>query len=94
MELSKIKNLIEEVREWALKTGNTKNGMDYRKLFEVITGKRVTSQNWNNRMENNDYSLAAYAYGVYSFKGLNNWIEYKKRPNANKDFLSMLLKVK
>ena len=85
-----MKNKIEEVREWALKNNNTKNGLDYRKLYQVITGKQPTKLNWDNRMENNDYEKAAYAYGVYSFKSLNNWEEYKRRPNADREFLKIL----
>ena len=85
-----MKNKIEEIREWALKNNNTKNGFDYRKLYQVITGKHPTESNWDNRMDNGDYVKAAYAYGVYSFKGLNNWEEYKRRPNADKEFLKIL----
>jgi hypothetical protein len=85
-----MKNKIEEVREWALKNNNTKNGLDYRKLYQVITGRQPTISNWNNRKDNEDYVKAAYAYGVYSFKGLNSWEEYKRRPNADKDFLKTL----
>ena len=92
MNLLELKKKIEEVREWALKTGNTKNGLDYRMLFKVITGNEPDGDNWDKRKENTDYSIAAYAYGVYSFKGLNNWDEYKKRPNADSEFLKMLLR--
>lgn len=92
MELLKMKREIENVREWALKTENTKNGKDYRKLFEIITKNRAIGEDWSNRMKNEDYSIAAYAYGVYCFKGENNWNEYKKRSNADKKFLTMLLK--
>ena len=90
MDLKTMKRKIEEVREWALITENTKNGKDYRKLYEVITGKRAMESNWNNRKDNFDYVKAAYAYGVYCFKGLNNWNEYKRRANADKDFLKVL----
>ena len=85
-----MKVIVEEVREWALKNENTKNGLDYRMLYKKITGKQPTSQNWNNRKDNGDYSKAAYAYGVYSFKGFNNWDEYKRRANADKEFVKVL----
>ena len=90
MKLLAMKKKIEEVREWALKTNNTKNGLDYRKLYKVITGKQPTELNWDSRKDNGDYAKAAYAYGVYSFKGLNNWEEYKTRPNADREFLKIL----
>ena len=90
MDLLTMKNKIEAVRDWALKTNNTRNGLDYRELYKEITGKQPTINNWGNRKDNNDYLLAAYAYGVYSFKGLNNWNEYKKRPNADKEFLKVI----
>ena len=85
-----MKIKIEEIRDWALKTDNTKNGLDYRKLYKVITGKQPTKPNWDSRKDNDDYTKAAYAYGVYSFKGLNNWEEYKMRPNADREFLKVL----
>ena len=90
MELLEIKNKVESVREWALKTENTMNGLDYRMLYRVITGKQPTSNNWNNRKNNDDYVKAAYAYGVYCFKGANNWNEYKTRANADKELLKVL----
>ena len=90
MNLIKMKKKIEDVRDWAVKNGNTKNGLDYRQLFKVITGKQPTASNWNNRKIFNDYVKAAYAYGVYSFKGFNNWNEYKTRENADKEFLKIL----
>lgn len=90
MNLLKMKKIVEWVREWALATDNTKTGEDYRKLYMEITGKQPTSKNWENRKDNDDYVKAAYAYGVYSFYGLNNWNEYKKRPNADKEFLKIL----
>jgi hypothetical protein len=90
MDLLKMKKLIEEVRDWALKNGNTMNGLDYRMLYKAITGKQPTKSNWENRKGNDDYAKAAYAYGVYAFKGLNNWNEYKQRANADKEFLEIL----
>ena len=90
MDLLTMKIKIEEVRDWALKNNNTKNGLDYRKLFKMITGKQPTSTNWSSRKDNDDYVKAAYAYGVYSFKGLNNWNEYKSRAKADKQFLKIL----
>ena len=90
MNLMAMKTKIEKVREWALKNNNTKNGLDYRKLYQIITGKQPSSQNWEDRNSNDDYVKAAYAYGVYSFKGLNNWNEYKTRANADSEFLKML----
>jgi len=90
MELQKMKMEIENVRKWALKNGNTKNGLDYRMLYEAITGEKATGKGWKDRMGNADYAKAAYAYGVYAFKGLNNWDEYKRRPNADGEFLKIL----
>ena len=68
MNLLEMKKRIEEVRDWALKNNNTKNGLDYRVLFKVITGKDAVGQDWKNRKDYADYSLASYAYGVYSLK--------------------------
>jgi hypothetical protein len=90
MKLLDMKKNIEDVRDWALKNNNTKNGLDYRKLYKLITGKQPSKSNWENRKDNDDYVKAAYAYGVYSFKGLNNWNEYKTRANADKEFLIVL----
>jgi hypothetical protein len=90
MDLLKMKEKIEAVRNWALKTNNTKNGLDYKMLYKTITKKEPTGENWINRKENENYNTAAYAYGVYSFKGLNNWSRYKDWPNADKEFLKIL----
>jgi len=90
MEMTEMRDAIEKVRKWALKTGNTKNGLDYRVLYRNITGKHPSSENWKGRKDNADYVKAAYAYGVYAFKGLNNWDEYKRRANADAGLLREL----
>ena len=90
MEFAAMKDKIEKVREWALETGNTKNGLDYRMLYRAITGKEPTGESWDGRRNDADYAKAAYAYGVYAFKGLNDWSEYKRRPNADSGLLKIL----
>jgi hypothetical protein len=90
MDLMLMKKKIESARKWAIETRNTQTGLDYRMLFKMITHKEPEGDDWENRKENANYSIAAYAYGAYAFKNLNNWDNYKKWPNANPDFLKML----
>jgi hypothetical protein len=65
-----IVKAVIETRAWAIRTHNTKNGNDYRRLKNKL------------RIQN-DYDRAKTLYYWYSYKNFNNWDYYRKaKPNS------------
>jgi hypothetical protein len=72
-----IIRIVKETREWAVKTGNTKNGKDYGCLKMKLEVQ-------------NDYDRAKTLYYWYSYKNFNNW-EYYRKMKPNSEFEKYLL---